>query len=59
TGFLNVNASDIGLPGTFDKVINWDADLTGTGKFLAFATSAADGSRVHIVEIPVSFDTVE
>lgn len=56
SGFLTVKAPDLGVPGTFDKVLSWDGKATGNGKFIAFSSSAADGSRLHLVEIPVVFE---
>lgn len=55
-GSVTTNAPDMGLPGTFDKAVKWDATATGNGKFIAFESSAKDGSRVHVVEIPVTFE---
>jgi len=42
-----------GTRGTFDFTIPFEAP-NGVGKLVVYESSAADGSRIHIVEIPLS-----
>ena len=44
--------SGSGTRGTFDFTIPFEAP-DGIGKLVAFERSAADGSRIHQVEIPL------
>jgi len=45
--------SGSGTRGTFDFRIPFEAP-NGVGKLVVFESSAADGSRIHVVEIPLS-----
>jgi len=45
--------SGSGTRGTFRLTIAFSGAAAGTGKFVVYESSAKDGSRIHIVEIPV------
>ena len=48
--------SGTGTRGTFDFTIPFEAP-NGLGKLVVFERSAADGSRIHEVEIPLTLRT--
>jgi hypothetical protein len=45
--------SGSGQRGTFELTVPFTVDRTGLGELIVFERSAADGSRIHVVEIPV------
>jgi hypothetical protein len=45
--------SGSGTRGTFDVTIPYPAGHAGRGKLVVYESSAKDGSRIHVVEIPV------
>jgi len=47
--------SGSGTRGTFDVTIPYPAGPAGPGKLVVYENSAKDGSRIHIVEIPLRF----
>jgi germination protein M len=47
--------SGTGTRGTFDLSIDLDIQTEGLGTIVMFESSAQDGSRINIVEIPVDF----
>jgi germination protein M len=47
--------SGTGTRGTFDLSIDVDIQTEGFGQIIMFESSAQDGSRINIVEIPVDF----
>ncbi|MBS3957258.1 MAG: GerMN domain-containing protein [Clostridiales bacterium] len=42
-----------GTWGTFDVVIDYEAELEGSGSLIVFEESAEDGSRINLKEIPI------
>lgn len=47
--------SGTGTRGTFDLSLDVDIQTEGLGQIIMFESSAQDGSRINIVEIPVDF----
>ena len=45
--------SGSGTRGTFDVTVPYPAGHAGLGKLVVYESSAKDGSRVHVVEIPL------
>jgi germination protein M len=45
--------SGSGTRGTFDVTIPYPAGHAGSGKLVVYESSAKDGSRIHVIEIPV------
>lgn len=48
--------SGTGTRGTFDVSVPFEWDLYPRGALIAFESSAKDGSPIHVVEIPLSFE---
>jgi len=48
--------SGSGTRGTFDLTIDYATDREGLGALIVFERSAKDGSRIHLVEIPLRMD---
>lgn len=48
--------SGTGTRGTFDVSVPFEWDLYPRGALIAFESSAKDGSPLHVVEIPLSFE---
>ncbi len=58
SGVVTYTAPDLGIPGTYEQVVTWTkpADFTATeGILYLYGESAQDGSRQHVVTIPVNF----
>ena len=45
--------SGSGTRGTFDFTVPYTTDRAGFGKLVVYERSAKDGSRIHLVEIPI------
>ena len=45
--------SGSGTRGTFDFTVEYPAGHSGPGKLVVYESSAKDGSRIHVVEIPL------
>ena len=48
--------SGSGQRGTFDVTVPFTLDRSGRGALIVFESSAADGSRIHIVKIPLELE---
>lgn len=58
SGVITYEADELGIPGTYEEVISWTkpTDFSAeSGNLFLYGESAEDGSRQHIVTIPVDF----
>ena len=54
-GFVTATSGS-GVRGTFDFTVPYTTDRSGIGSLIVFERSAKDGSRIHLVEIPIRLE---
>ncbi len=53
---VEMATSGSGTRGTFDFTVPFKVDRSGLGELIVYENSAANGSRIHLVEIPVQLE---